>query len=222
MHTVRWRLRRLTSSRSCPAIPQRTAGFDHVIFDTAPTGHTLRLLELPAAWSEFLETSVGETSCLGPLAGLKAQQAVYEACRRALADADRTALVLVSRADAPALREADRTRGELAVLGVRRQELVLNGLFKASKGRDSLAVALEESGRRALAEIPPDTRRPPQDGAAVASLRARKSASVAIRALFTGDGAIDQARPSTKARVPSMPPIGALIQELARMSTAAS
>ncbi len=132
-----------------------TSGFDHVIFDTAPTGHTLRLLELPAAWTGFLESNVGGTSCLGPLAGLKAQQALYDASRRALVDPQRTALVLVSRAERSALTEADRTRRELAALGVTRQELVLNGLFHATDRADPVARALEERGRAALADMPP-------------------------------------------------------------------
>ncbi len=134
--------------------PSTTADFDHVVFDTAPTGHTLRLLELPAAWTTFLEANVGGTSCLGPLAGLKSQQAIYDASRRALVDADQTALILVSRPEGSALREAERTRGELAGLGVRRQELVLNGLFEDAASPDPLAVALGERGRKALASMP--------------------------------------------------------------------
>jgi arsenite-transporting ATPase len=127
-----------------------TADFDHVVFDTAPTGHTLRLLELPAAWTGFLEANVGGTSCLGPLAGLKAQQALYDGSRRALVDGTLTAIVLVSRADVAALREAERTRRELSSLGIERQELVVNGLFRATAASDPVAVAMERKGAEAL------------------------------------------------------------------------
>ncbi len=134
--------------------PATTAGFDHVVFDTAPTGHTLRLLELPAAWSGFLDSSVGGTSCLGPLVGLNTQRDLYRAALAALGDATATLLVLVSRPEGAALEEAERTRGELAALGITNQRLILNGVFAARDGSDPVARALDARGRQALAEMP--------------------------------------------------------------------
>ncbi len=134
--------------------PSATEGYDHVVFDTAPTGHTLRLLELPTAWSGFLDSNVGGTSCLGPLAGLEAQRSLYAAARAALADAARTVLVLVTRPEPAALREAERTRRELAELGINRQRLVVNGVFTASERGDPVALQIEQRGSAALERMP--------------------------------------------------------------------
>ena len=131
-----------------------TAQFDHVIFDTAPTGHTLRLLELPAAWSSFIDANVGGTSCLGPLSGLGAQKALYAASNQALRDPTQTLLVLVARPDRASLNEAERTRVELAHLGVCNVQLILNGVFFARDKSDQVAVAMEARGRAALAAMP--------------------------------------------------------------------
>jgi arsenite-transporting ATPase len=139
-----------------------TSAFDHVIFDTAPTGHTLRLLELPAAWSTFIDTNVGGTSCLGPLSGLKAQQSLYAASHAALRDEAQTTLVLVARPDAPSLTEAERTRGELHQLGIRNIRLILNGLFNAQNPSDPIATALETRGRAALEDMPAGLRSLPR------------------------------------------------------------
>jgi len=130
--------------------PEATVDFDQVIFDTAPTGHTLRLLSLPGAWSGFLESSTTGNSCLGPLAGLEKQRVVYERAVASLAEAGRTTLVLVSRPQRAALVEAERTSNELAAMGVRNQRLILNGLFHAAGG-DPVALALQARGREALA-----------------------------------------------------------------------
>jgi arsenite-transporting ATPase len=130
--------------------PAATADFDHVVFDTAPTGHTLRLMTLPTAWSGFLADNTSGTSCLGPLAGLQKQRAVYGSSVAALADSVRTTLVLVSRPQKAALDEAERTSGELAALGVLNQRLILNGVFCAS-GSDPLGLALERRGTNAVA-----------------------------------------------------------------------
>jgi arsenite-transporting ATPase len=131
-----------------------TAAYDHVIFDTAPTGHTLRLLELPAAWTSFIEANAGGTSCLGPLAGLGAQRSLYAASNAALRDAARTTLVLVARPEKAALDEAERTRRELAHLGVTHLTLLVNAVFRATDRSDPVAVALEARARAALAAIP--------------------------------------------------------------------
>jgi arsenite/tail-anchored protein-transporting ATPase len=131
-----------------------TSRFDHVIFDTAPTGHTLRLLQLPAAWANFIDSSVGGTSCLGPLAGLQAQRSLYENTLGALSNPALTTVYLVSRPEVSALTEAERTRRELHALGIANHRLILNGIFHASVENDPVASALEERGRGALQSMP--------------------------------------------------------------------
>jgi arsenite-transporting ATPase len=132
-----------------------TAGYDHIVFDTAPTGHTIRLLHLPVAWSGFLEAGKGDASCLGPLAGLEKQRTQYQAAVEALADGRRTRLILVARAQNSALREAARTHAELAAIGLNQQFLVVNGILpKEEAALDALAAAIYEREQAALAATP--------------------------------------------------------------------
>jgi arsenite-transporting ATPase len=155
-----------------------TVEYDHIIFDTAPTGHTLRLLQLPAAWTGFIESNMGGTSCLGPLAGLQAQKELYSNALQALSDSIITTVFLISRPDNSALAEAERTRTELAALGVRNQRLILNGVFHASGKDDAVALALESRGKKALADMPQGLRLLPHDEVPLVS-----NALIGVRAL---------------------------------------
>ncbi|MGL4434609.1 MAG: arsenical pump-driving ATPase [Giesbergeria sp.] len=140
------------------------AQYEHILFDTAPTGHTIRLLQLPGAWSGFLEEGKGDASCLGPLAGLEKQRDRYQAAVEALADPAHTRLVLVARAQPATLREAARTHAELAAIGLRQQCLVVNGVLPVAEGAtDPLAAAVCRREQAALAALPDGLRALPLD-----------------------------------------------------------
>jgi arsenite-transporting ATPase len=137
--------------------------YDHILFDTAPTGHTLRLLSLPKAWTGFLNGNDRGASCLGPHSGLKMQEQRFKAALDALSDPAQTTVVLVARADKGAIAEAARTSEELRALGLNNQRLAINGVFHASDRGDAVARAIEDLGQAALAEMPASLRELPQD-----------------------------------------------------------
>lgn len=141
-----------------------TTEYDHIVFDTAPTGHTIRLLQLPGAWSGFLEEGKGDASCLGPLAGLEKQRVQYKAAVDALADAEKTRLILVARAQQSTLREVARTHEELASIGLKQQYLVINALLPKNEAEtDALAAAIYKREQDALHNIPEVLKALPQD-----------------------------------------------------------
>ncbi|MBS3873921.1 MAG: arsenical pump-driving ATPase [Dethiobacter sp.] len=126
--------------------------YDHIIFDTAPTGHTLRMLQLPSAWSNFISESTHGASCLGQLSGLEERKEMYKEAVDTLADSKLTTLVLVSRPESSPLKEAERASSELAALGVHNQLLIINGVL--SSFDDSISESLYAKQQKALADMP--------------------------------------------------------------------
>jgi len=128
--------------------------FDHVLFDTAPTGHTIRLLSLPGAWSHFIRDNPQGASCLGPLSGLEQQKGQYEKTVKILSDSSKTRLILVARGQRSSLQEVLRTVFELELVGLSGSHLVINGLLPESEVKnDPLALAIYQSEQRTIEEM---------------------------------------------------------------------
>ncbi len=126
--------------------------YDHIIFDTAPTGHTLRMLQLPSAWSNFISESTHGASCLGQLSGLESKKAIYKQAVETLADGNLTTLILVTRPETAPFKEAERASSELSALGVNNQMLVINGILLEHS--DALSSSLYEKQQAAISAMP--------------------------------------------------------------------
>jgi arsenite-transporting ATPase len=188
--------------------------YDHIVFDTAPTGHTLRLLSLPKAWTGFLAGNDRGASCLGPHSGLKMQEVRFKAALDALSDPAKTTVILVTRPDKGAIAEAERTSGELHELGLDNQRLAINGVFHASDRTDAVACAIEALGQEALDAMPTLLRELPQDQV---PLRAFDMVGLlALRALLTTGAGSMTAQPTSVAKASEqLPGLDELADELA-------
>lgn len=190
-----------------------TEKYDHIIFDTAPTGHTLRLLQLPTAWTNFLDSNESGASCLGPLSGLDKQRQKYAHAVAQLANGDTTTVVLVSRPQKASLAEADRTSHELATLGIKNQQLVINGVMPEDGSDDPLALALRDREKAAMLAMPTALLSLPRDQV---PLRTRNMVGLpALRALLSEKSEALPLSQSTTPHVPlSVPPLSELIDEI--------
>ena len=192
----------------------QTHDYDHILFDTAPTGHTIRLLQLPGAWSGFLEAGKGDASCLGPLAGLEKQREQYQAAVDALADGARTRLILVARAQTATLREVARTHEELSAIGLQQQYLVINGIMPLNETEiDPLALAIQQREQTTLKNIPPALAKLPRD---LVMLKAFNLVGLdALRLLLTDNAAATSSslEPNIKLAAPNL---STLVNEIAK------
>ncbi|EAH2482144.1 arsenical pump-driving ATPase [Listeria monocytogenes] len=125
--------------------PEVADQFDYVIFDTAPTGHTLRMLQLPSAWNNYLDENTTGVSCLGQLSGLGDKKDMYEKAVETLTDAEQTTLILVTRPQKAPLIEAERASEELRKLGIQNQKLVVNGLLEVHDDEISQLIYQEQT-----------------------------------------------------------------------------
>lgn len=130
--------------------------FDHIIFDTAPTGHTLRMLQLPSAWSGFINESKHGASCLGQLSGLEDKKAMYKKAVHTLADSSLTTIILVTRPETAPIKEAQRASHELSALDINNQVLVINGILEKYDSNDAVETALFQKQQSALQNMPDD------------------------------------------------------------------
>lgn len=185
--------------------------YDHIIFDTAPTGHTIRLLQLPGSWTEFLATGKGDPSCLGPLSGLDKHKQVYAKAVQVLTDQDKTRLVLVTRAQISSLKEVERTYLELNQIGISGGYLVVNGVLPRDAGQDELTRAVLARETAALASIPKSVAKLPRD---FLTLKTGNMVGIAaLESLFTTSSGLDVARTSLTPDIADAPLI-ALVDEL--------
>ncbi|MEX9793500.1 arsenical pump-driving ATPase [Morganella morganii] len=191
-----------------------TNQFDHIIFDTAPTGHTIRLLQLPGAWSDFISDNPDGASCLGPMSGLEKQREQYSMAVDALSNKQLTRLILVARPQSAALREVARTYDELSALGVKNQQLIINGVFpeSAMTAGDKLSQALRNREQTAIQNMPDILRNLPTD---MLMLRVRNMVGIeALKELLSDKEQTLPAIHNTKPDL-SLQPLSSLVDEIA-------
>ncbi|HBS7887219.1 TPA: arsenical pump-driving ATPase [Klebsiella pneumoniae] len=186
--------------------------YDHIVFDTAPTGHTIRMLELPGAWSGYLEANPDAAANLGPLVGLEKQQHQYSDAVKALSDAALTRLVLVARAQASTLKEVSHTHDELSAIGLQHQHLAINGVLPPFVGEnDPLAQSILAREEKALLAMPENLANLPRSQLYLKPFNL--VGLEALRELFTENEA-SMPLPTTTLNTLDLPKLASLVDEL--------
>ncbi|EOG5976236.1 arsenical pump-driving ATPase [Salmonella enterica subsp. enterica] len=188
--------------------------YDHIVFDTAPTGHTIRMLELPGAWSGYLEANPDAAANLGPLVGLEKQQHQYSDAVKALSDAALTRLVLVARAQASTLKEVSHTHDELSAIGLQHQHIAINGVLPPFAGEDDpLAQSILAREEKALQAMPDNLANLPRSQLYLKPFNL--VGLEALRELFTESKAAP-ALPATTLNTLDLPKLSSLVDELSQ------
>ncbi|HED5651037.1 TPA: arsenical pump-driving ATPase [Citrobacter freundii] len=186
--------------------------YDHIVLDTAPTGHTIRMLELPGAWSGYLEANPDAAANLGPLVGLEKQQHQYSDAVKALSDAALTRLVLVARAQASTLKEVSHTHDELSVIGLQHQHLAINGVLPPFVGeKDPLGQSILAREEKALQAMPDNLANLPRSQLYLKPFNL--VGLEALRELFTQSKA-SLPLPATTQNTLDLPKLASLVDEL--------
>ncbi|WP_320733917.1 arsenical pump-driving ATPase [Enterobacter kobei] len=186
--------------------------YDHIVFDTAPTGHTIRMLELPGAWSGYLEANPDAAANLGPLVGLEKQQHQYSDAVKALSDAALTRLVLVARAQASTLKEVSHTHDELSAIGLQHQHLAINGVLPTFVGEnDPLAQSILAREEKALLAMPENLANLPRSQLYLKPFNL--VGLEALRELFTESEA-SMSPPTTTLNTLDLPKLASLVDDL--------
>lgn len=188
--------------------------YDHIVFDTAPTGHTIRMLELPGAWSGYLEANPDAAANLGPLVGLEKQKHQYSDAVKALSDTALTRLVLVARAQASTLKEVSHTHDELSAIGLQHQHLAINGVMPPFAGEnDPLAKSILAREEKALQAMPDNLANLPRSQLYLKPFNL--VGLEALRELFTESKAAP-ALPATTLKALDLPKLVSLVDELSQ------
>jgi arsenite-transporting ATPase len=122
-------------------------GYDVIVFDTAPTGHTLRLLELPSDWKGFMD--------LGSLTKEASDSSdKYDRVIETMRDPERSSFVFVMYPEYTPMMEAWRASEDLRnQVGIETSLVAVNYLLPAKYGNNAFFESRREQQRDYLEKI---------------------------------------------------------------------